>query len=67
MIDDFLLKVASRGLSLRSQFLAHVVKRAVSGTSDPTEQAVTGMVPAELLKMARAWRKDPEGVMKGLG
>jgi hypothetical protein len=67
VIDDFLLEVASRGLSLRGQFLTHVVERAVSGTSDPIEQSVTGMVPAELLKMARAWRRDPEGVMAGLG
>jgi hypothetical protein len=67
VIDDFLLEVASRGLSLRGQFLSHVVERAVSGTSDPTEQSVTGMVPAELLKMARAWRRNPEGVMAGLG
>jgi hypothetical protein len=67
VIDDFLLEVASRGLSLRGQFLAHVVERAVLGTTDPTEQSVTGMVPTELLKMARAWRRDPEGVMAGLG
>lgn len=67
VIDDFLLEVASRGLSLRGQFLAHVVQRAVSGTADPNEQAVTEMVPGELLKMARAWRRDPERVMVGLG
>ena len=67
VIDDFLLEVATRGLSLRGQFLAHVVQRAVSGTADPNEQAVTEMVPGELLKMARAWRRDPEAVMAGLG
>lgn len=67
VIDDFLLEVATRGLSLRGQFLAHVVQRAVSGTGDPNEQTVTEMVPGELLKMARAWRRDPEGVMAGLG
>jgi hypothetical protein len=67
VIDDFLLEVATRGLSLRGQFLSHVVQRAVSGTGDPNEQAVTEMVPGELLKMARAWRRDPEGVMAGLG
>jgi hypothetical protein len=67
VIDDFLLEVASRGLSLRGQFLSHVVERAVSGTSDPTEQSVTAMVPAELLKMARAWRRDPDSVLKTLG
>jgi hypothetical protein len=66
-IDDFLLEVASRGMSLKGQFLSHVVQRAVSGIMDPTEQAVTGMVPGELLRMAKAWRRDPEGVMAGLG
>ena len=67
VIDDFLLEVASRGLSLKGQFLSHVVERAVSGTTDPTEQSVTGMVPGELLRMAKAWRRDPVGVMAGLG
>ena len=67
VIDDFLLEVACRGLSLKGQFLSRVVQRAVSGTADPTEQSVTGMVPGELLKMARNWRRDPEGVMAGLG
>ena len=67
VIDDFLLEVATRGLSLRGQFLSHVVQRAVSGTGDPNEQTVTEMVPGELLKMARAWRRDPDGVMKSLG
>lgn len=63
VIDDFLLDVASRGLSLRGQFLAHVVERAVSGSGEPTEQNVTDRVPQELLGMAKAWRSDPDGVM----
>jgi hypothetical protein len=67
VIDDFLLEVAGCGLSLRGQFLSHVVQRAVEGAAQPNEQAVTEMVPGELLKMARAWRKDPQGVMAGLG
>jgi hypothetical protein len=66
VIDDFLLEVATRGLSLRGQFLSHVVQRAVSGTGDPNEQAVTEMVPGELLKMARAWRRDPEAVLSAI-
>jgi hypothetical protein len=66
VIDDFLLEVATRGVSLRGQFLSHVVERAVSGTTDPTEQSVTGMVSAELLKMAKSWRRDPEEVLAGL-
>ena len=52
---------------MKGQFLSHVMERAVSGTTDPTEQSVTGMVPGELLRMAKAWRRDPEGVMAGLG
>jgi hypothetical protein len=67
MIDDFLLAVASRGLSLRGQFLAHLVREAVSGNPSPTEQEVADLVPGELLRLAKAWRKDPERVMKGLG
>jgi hypothetical protein len=35
VIDDFLLEVTSRGLSLRGQFLAHVVQRTAAGTSEP--------------------------------
>lgn len=35
IIDDFLLDVASRGLSLRGQFLAHLVERAVKGAAHP--------------------------------
>jgi hypothetical protein len=67
VIDDFLLEVASRGLSLKGQFLAHLVREAVSGTDSLGEQEVGGLVPGELLRMAKAWKRDPEGVMKGLG
>jgi len=67
VIDDFLLEIVSRGLSLKGQFISHVVRRAVEGTSQPTEQGVTELVPGELLKMAKAWRRDPERVMAGLG
>jgi hypothetical protein len=66
VIDDFLLEVASRGLSLKGQFLAHLVREAVTGVDSPGEQEVAGLVPSELLRMAKAWKKDPEGVMKGL-
>jgi hypothetical protein len=67
VIDDFLLEVATRGLSLRGQFLAHVVQRAVYEAQQPSEQEVTELVPGELLKMAKAWRRDPERVLAGLG
>ena len=65
-IDDFLLEVASRGLSLRGQFLAHLVKEAVSGAGSPGEQEVGGLIPSELLRMAKEWKKDPETVLAGL-
>jgi len=66
VIDDFLLAVSSRGLSLRGQFLAHVVERAIAGQPSPNEQEVTTLVPQELLRMAKAWRDDPEGGMEAL-
>lgn len=66
LVDDFLLEVAGRGLSLRGQFLAHLVKEAVSGADSPGEQEVGGLVPGELLRMAKAWKKDPERVIAGL-
>ncbi|RFC45030.1 MAG: hypothetical protein DVB23_002091 [Verrucomicrobia bacterium] len=65
-IDDFLLEVASRGLSLRGQFLAHLVKEAVSGADSPGEQEVGGLIPSELLRIAKAWKKGPEKVLAGL-
>jgi hypothetical protein len=67
VIDDFLLEIGSRGLSLERQFLSRVVERAVSGTADPTEQSITGMVPGKFLRKAKAWRRDPKVVMAGLG
>ena len=66
MIDDLLLAVASRGLSLKGQFLAHLVREAVTGADSPGEQEVGGLIPSELLRMAKAWRKDPEEVLAGL-
>ena len=66
IIDDFLLDVASRGLSLRGQFLAHLVERAVKGMAHPTEQMVTALVPTELLKMAKAWKRNPGAVIAAL-
>ena len=66
VIDDFLLDISRRGLSIRGQFLAHIVERAITGAEDPTEQELTALVPAELLAMAKAWREDPEVVVAGL-
>jgi hypothetical protein len=42
------------------------IREAVSGPGSPGEQEVAGLVPGELLRMAKAWRKDPEGGMKGV-
>lgn len=63
VIDDFLLEISQRGLSLRGQFLSHVVRSAIDGCDDPTEQSVTGMVPQELLRMAKEWRVDQKKVL----
>ena len=65
-IDDFLLEIASRGLSLKGQFLERLVALGIARCQNPTEQEVTELLPDELLAMARRWRKDPEGVLAGL-
>lgn len=66
VIDVFLLEVGSVGLSLRGRFLAHLVREAVSGADSPGEQEVAGLVPSELLRKAKARKKDPEEVLAGL-
>jgi len=63
VIDDFLLDLSQRGLSLRGQFLSRVIRRAIDGCEDPTEQEVAGLVPGELLRMAREWRRNPNEVL----
>lgn len=57
VIDDFLLDVAKKGLSLRGQLLERLIKRAIEGSGNPGEQEVAALVPAELLRMAKAWRE----------
>ena len=57
VIDDFLLDVSQHGVSLRGQFLSRVVRRAIEGCDDPAEQEVSALVPQELLRMAREWRR----------
>lgn len=66
VIDDFLLEIATRGLTLRGQFLSHLIRQAIHGSEDPTEQEVEGLVPQELLKMAKDWRREPDAVLQGL-
>ena len=63
VIDDFLLEVSQQGLSLKGQFLSRVVRRAIEGCDDPTEQEVEGLVPQELLRMAKEWRRKPNEVL----
>ena len=65
-IDDFLLEIASRGLSLKGQFLERLVALGIARCQNPTEQEVTELLPDELLRLAKAWRKDPEGVLASL-
>lgn len=66
LIDDFICELASRGLSLKGQFLARLIKEAVSGLQNPTENAVAELVPRELLRWAVEWRRDPQGFIERL-
>lgn len=66
MIDDFLLDLSQRGLSLRGQFLSHLIRQAIEGCDDPTEQEISGLLPQKLLKLARLWRRAPEEALAGL-
>jgi hypothetical protein len=66
IIDDFLLEIASRRLNLRGCLLSRLIHQAIHGCAQPNEQEVGQLVPQELLKMAREWRKTPEKVMARL-
>lgn len=66
VIDDFLLEIANRGLTLKGQFLSHLIRQAIAGCPDPTEQHAEGLVPQELLRLAQEWQKAPEKVLSGL-
>ena len=66
VIDDFLLEIASRRLNLRGHLLSRLIRQAIYGCSQPNEQEVEQLVPQELLKMAREWRKNPERVLAHL-
>ena len=62
VIDDFLLEVSQRGMSLRGQLLSRLIRQAIDGCLDPTEQEVAGLVLQELLRMAKEWRNNPNAV-----
>ena len=66
VIDDFLQEIATRGLALRGVFLERLIHRAIDGSQEPTCQGTADLVPQELLKLAREWRKYPDVVMSRL-
>ena len=65
-IDDFLQEIATRGLALRGVFLERLIHRAIDGSQEPTCQGTADLVPQELLKLAREWRKTPADVIARL-
>ena len=65
-IDDFLLAIASRSLSLKGQFLERLVALGIARCDHPNQQEVTELLPDELLRLAKAWRKAPEKVIGSL-
>jgi hypothetical protein len=46
--------------------LSHLIREALTGTNTPTEQEIASLLPQELLKMAKEWRKKPEKVIAAL-
>ena len=65
-IDDFLLEIATRSLALRGMLLDRLIRQAIDGSHEPTCQGTAELVPQELLKLAREWRKNPAAVMARL-
>jgi hypothetical protein len=66
LIDDFLHAIATNSIGLRGQFLSRLIRQALSGESQPNEQEVQALVPQELLKMAKEWKRNPEKVLTRL-
>ena len=66
IIDDFLLEIATRGLALRGMFLDALIRRTIEGCAEPTCQETAELVPPELLKLARDWKKRPDEVLARL-
>ena len=50
----------------RALFLQKPVALGIARHDNPTSQEVTQLLPDELLKLARAWKKDPQGVISSL-
>ncbi len=66
LIDDFLHAIATNSIGLRGQLLSRLIRQAISGGDLPNEQEVASLVPQELLKMAKEWKRSPEKVLKRL-
>jgi hypothetical protein len=66
LIDDFLHAIATNSIGLRGQLLSRLIRQAISGGDLPNEQEVASLVPQELLKMAKDWKRSPEKVLKRL-
>jgi len=66
VIDDFLLETTKRGLTLKGQIMSHLIRGAISGTNAPTEQEIANLLPQELLKMAKEWKRKPAAVIAAL-
>lgn len=66
VIDDFLLEIAERGLTLKGQFLERLIRQALESSKQPTDQEITDLLPQELLAMAKEWRRKPDKVLRRL-
>ena len=42
------------------------LSEAIAGNSNPTEQDVETLIPQELLRMAREWKRHPDQVLQQL-
>jgi hypothetical protein len=66
VIDDFLEEIATRSLALRGVFLERLIHRAIDGSNEPSCQETADLIPQELLKLAREWKKSPAAVIARL-
>ena len=66
VIDDFLEEIATRGLALRGMLLERLIRQAIDGSQEPTCQETAELIPVELLKLAREWKKMPVAVIARL-
>jgi hypothetical protein len=47
-------------------FLERLIHRAIDGSHQPTSQGTAELIPLELLKLAREWKKKPAAVIARL-